>query len=140
MRTKSPVNTGVKPDPAKFVRAISRGMDTREAKVFAGYSPNTATGNITRTKQAIQAKQTIEEQREQIQQANGTSLIDCVESAQVLRDRAETPPTVRASSNSQIINIGGYNAPTKIQAEVHSQSINFHASSNEELQRLVDSL
>lgn len=122
-RAKNPVDTGIPPDPEKFIRLIHRRYPIIQAKKLAGYSPNYATSRILATKRAKYALRTIEEQRDTAISTPGRTLTDGVDFLQEIRDDPgeDTPDRIRA--NKEINATLGYNAPTKIESESKSLAL-----------------
>ena len=84
--------------------------------------------------------QTVDMQRNALINSPGTSLLDCADYAQIVRDDPRTPPSVGLKANKQVIDIGGFNAPTQIEQKSMSLELQFHSYDVDELQDIINEL
>lgn len=129
-----------KPDAAKYLRLVARGIPKGKAKIIAGYSPTYATSSILNSKEAKQITQAIEVQRNQSANTPGTTLLDSVEFAQEIRDNPQVKDNIRLQANRQVIDINGYEAPKELHTKTQSISLDMHTDDTDVLMSLVGML
>jgi hypothetical protein len=104
-----------RPDARKYLALVRSGYPHKQAATAAGYSPTTRRSVIEKTVLGRLAALSIEEQRAQVRDLPGLSLVDCIKVAAATRDRKAQNPDVILKANAQVINTLGYEPPKQVQ-------------------------
>jgi hypothetical protein len=106
-----------------YAQAIASGKSQTEAKQIAGYSLKShGTKDIPAVREALL---TVEQQREKMQQMPGISLPDITNRLYKRATNTKVTPGVQTDNDKVLINILGYNAPTKTEIKTTGLLLEF---------------
>lgn len=147
--TKEPKKRGRRanttpPTPQQMEYAVHRSMfpdrPAREAAEVAGYSPGTPTTHIDNSAGVKRAMQTVEKQRELMQQKPGFSFTDVAERVKKRAENEMVPPGVQTDNDKVLNKMMGYDAPTVIHQKSMGLMLEFNNLSGADLAALEEVL